>query len=409
MFGNQSDAIIRNLFSEACWAEEEARIKGAEIGRAFYENTVTIGALGKQFFPAKRFSGADLISLPIYSTVINKITNSMRNEIYYEKDAKIDALYSKYDLDNVMNIAMKNSLMTGSTSLWLEKSDDKLCINNWNPWYTFKLFSEDGKNVIGYMKRYVIDNQSLLSPLVKSGSNAIEYIEIVSSDNKWVIYQDGKPFYDENYNMPMMPVVWFDSIDMDDDNRYGIPFVDRFKNILIALNQLLTSSQRMMLCLPNTWYTTKDFQDSDNEISIRPDMINYVGSDKELAQTARELDLNEEKDFIEKYINSIYESSQLPPKEILSGAGKVESGIALSIIYSSFISLISSISTYGQRKEAELIKALYFMEYGRELKDFEVKWTNNILPKDRDADLLYYTTLFDKNIITADELKDKLI
>jgi hypothetical protein len=57
----------------------------------------------------------------------------MRNEIYYEKDAKIDALYSKYDLDNVMNIAMKNSLMTGSTSLWLEKSDDKLCINNWNP------------------------------------------------------------------------------------------------------------------------------------------------------------------------------------------------------------------------------------------------------------------------------------
>jgi hypothetical protein len=113
------------------------------------------------------------------------------------------------------------------------------------------LFSDDGRNVIGYVKRYIIDNDNLINPLVNISKFAIEYIEVVT-DTNWKIYKNGELIYNEDHGLNFEPVVWFDNIDKDEDERYGLPFVDRFKNLLVSINQLTTNSQRMMLTLVNT-------------------------------------------------------------------------------------------------------------------------------------------------------------
>jgi len=65
----------------------------------------------------------------------------------------------------------------------------------------------------------------------------------------------------------------------------------RFRKLLINLNQLISASHRQILATPTVWTTTKDFIDANNKLSIRPDVINYVGADRELQQTVRNLDL----------------------------------------------------------------------------------------------------------------------
>jgi glucose uptake protein GlcU len=102
-------------------------------------------------------------------------------------------------------------------------------------------------------------------------------------------------------------------------------------------------------------------------------MINYVGANSDLQQTSRKLDLAEEKHFINLYQDMIYEAAQLPPKSFLTGIGKVESGVALSIVYSQFKALIKSLENIYLTKEKELIKKLYYFEYGKELKDYNLE------------------------------------
>jgi hypothetical protein len=70
----------------------------------------------KKYYPEVRFSGADLIALPLYNTIINRITNSLRTQ-YTISDAKVDALYSKYNINNILMDSIKTSLITGSSSI----------------------------------------------------------------------------------------------------------------------------------------------------------------------------------------------------------------------------------------------------------------------------------------------------
>jgi len=411
-FKNKSEEIIESLISESQINQFEIRNYEATEGQRFYENTLTHGTCWKKYFPENRFSGPqDLIAIPITKEIISKISSSIRDYINFSSsdDIKVKEIYKKYNIDKIMSRCILNSLIIGNTSLWLSLNNKKeVSISEWKSWFILKKFGWDGKNIEGYIKNYVVDSDTILPANISENkkNNINEYIEYVNNIS-WTIWQNGKIIFDEVHGMPFIPVVWFNCIDMDEDERYGIPFYQRFRDLLIKLNQLVSTSHRQILALPTTWYTTKDFKDNAQLLQIRPDVINYVGSDKELAQTPRQLDLTWEQTFIDIYLNSIYQVSQLPPKEFLNGASKVESGVALKIVYSQFQQLLEDMTKEYHIIEEELIKKIYFIENEKELKEINIEYINAGIPVEDIVKFNLDKSLFDMGIVTLDELKSK--
>ena len=138
-------------------------------------------------------------------------------------------------------------------------------------------------------------------------------------------------------------------------------------------------------------------------------MMNYVGSDKEIAQTDRKVNLEPENSLIKLYNEQIYQAAQLPPKEFLEGAGKVESGIALKITYQQMIELLSDLTTIFDDYEEELVSKLYYYEYGKELKSIEIEYENTGIPSENNESLEF---MFDKQkmeagVMTEEEFKNR--
>ena len=144
-----------------------------------------------------------------------------------------------------------------------------------------------------------------------------------------------------------------------------------------------------------------------NPLDISPDYINFVGSDKDLSQTARQLDLTWESTFYDKYIAQIYDVAQMPPKEFLEGAGKVESGIALEIVYKQFNELVSDISRLFQDYEEELIKKIYFMETGQELNTIQISYSNSATPRNEAQEFERDKQLLEIGVYTLEEFTAK--
>jgi hypothetical protein len=410
MWFNKSQDIIGTMMDEAQWERETFRTAQAEEGNAFYNNTITSKMLNKRYYPPSRFSGTNpLISMPVTKEIINRIMGAFRSEVTGVDDKQIEELYKKYNINKLTNRLVKNSLVLGSTSLWL--TNPMLGINTtvteWKPWFTYKSFASDGNTVDGYIKHYVVDNRTILPPLnAKRGKGVDEYIEFVN-DTTWTIWKNDVIIYDEAHGLPFTPVVWYDSIDMDEDERYGKPFFLRFKNILIALNQLITNANRQTLALPTMWTTSKITEDGE-EIIIRPDIINYIGPDSELKQTTRNVDLSPEEGLIATYLDTIYSVSMLPPKEILSGVGKVEhSGVALKLLFKQFELLINDMTMYYIDKEVELVEKLYYFEYEKELKDFNINYLNDVTPDDKAVRFALDKQMLDAGLVSIEDLKVK--
>jgi len=144
-----------------------------------------------------------------------------------------------------------------------------------------------------------------------------------------------------------------------------------------------------------------------NPLDISPDYINCVGSDKDLSQTSRQLNLEWENTFIDKYTAAIYDVAQLPPKDFLQGAGKVESGIALEIVWRQFDELVSDLSRLFQDYEEELIQKIYFMEYGQELNNIDIMYYNSATPRNEAQEFDRDKQLLELGVYTLEEFTQK--
>ncbi|MHA1410270.1 MAG: hypothetical protein ACTSQY_08220 [Candidatus Odinarchaeia archaeon] len=140
---------------------------------------------------------------------------------------------------------------------------------------------------------------------------------------------------------------------------------------------------------------------------IRPDVINYIGADRELTQTKREVDLKPEETMMSLYLEHIHQVAQLPPKEFLEGAGKTESGVALQIVFKQFENLINDMSYYYKEKEIELVSKLYYFETGKELADFNLSYMNSVTPSDKKSRWDLDKAMYDTGVITLEELKGR--
>lgn len=406
-FNNKSEEIIQTLIGQSQQDQWEIRNSLAEEGQVFYDNTLTNHINWKKYFPENRFTNnTDLISLPITKQILSKIISSFRVSVDIETSEQkyILELYKKYKIDNIIKKNILNSLINGYSSIWLSRNNNNnINIDTWRAWFTTKQYDKTGRYTEGYIKNYISNDGIIQSPDIKKTKNTIEWIDYVN-DTTWTQWCNDKVVYAEPHGLPFIPVVWFNAIDEDEDDRYGIPFHMRFRKLLINLNQLYSASQRMLLTTPVVWTTTKDFVDNNNLLSIRPDIINYVGSDKELKQTTRELDLTFETLFCDKYLEQIYEVSQLPPKEFLEGSAKVESGVALKIVYHQFQCMLDDMAKTYSDKEEELVKKIYYIETGKELNNIEITYNNSGIPTDEKQQWELNKAKLDAGVITFDEL-----
>ena len=107
------------------------------------------------------------------------------------------------------------------------------------------------------------------------------------------------------------------------------------------------------------------------------------------------------------YTSAIYEVAQMPPKEFLQGAGKVESGVALEIVYKQFAELIEDLSRLFQDYEEDFIKKLYYIEYGTELQSIQIEYHNSATPKDTKADFERDIKLLELGVYTLEEFTER--
>ena len=396
-----SETIFERLLNGDI-SEERNRCSVQKEGEVFYKNTLTSDINWKKYFPWKRFrTNQDLIAMPLTKTIIERIVSALRDDITItsDRETRVKDMYTKYQLDTVIKKIIRNTLSLGQTSQWLKYVDDQVVIEDWKPWYVFQ--TEDG-----VIKYYAI-NKGAMIPAIEGDipKSADVFIEYVTRDN-WTIWQNGTIIWDEAHGLPYLPIQIWNNIDVS-HNKWGTPFSERFKNLLIKLNQLVSASHRQILALPTVWTTTKDFTDDMNPLDISPDYINFVGSDKDLSQTSRQLNLEWENTFIDKYTAAIYDVAQLPPKDFLQGAGKVESGIALEIVWRQFDELVSDLSRLFQDYEEELIQKIYFMEYGQELNSIQIEYYNSATPRNETLEFERDKQLLELGVYTLEEFTQK--
>jgi len=396
-----SETIFERLLDDDVTAERH-RCSIQREGEVFYNNTLTNDLNWKKYFPWKRFrTNQDIIGLPITKTIIEKIIAATRDSVTIESDnqTRIEEMYTKYNLDVLIKKIMRETLALGQITQWLKWDNDNVVIEQWKPWYVFS--TKDG-----VIKYYAVHKGTMIPAIdgdIPKGADV--FIEYVTSDT-WTIWQNGTIIWDETHGLPYLPIQIWNNIDLW-GNKWGQPFSERFKNLLIKLNQLVSASHRQILALPTVWTTTKDFTDDMNPLDISPDYINFVGSDKDLSQTTRQLDLTWESSFFDKYIAQIYDVAQMPPKEFLEGAGKVESGIALEIVYKQFNELVSDISRLFQDYEEELIKKIYFMETGQELNNIQISYSNSATPRNEAQEFERDKQLLEIGVYTLEEFTAK--
>ena len=382
-------------------ANEIYRFLDALEGEVYYKNLLTEDGFRAKYFSALFEDDDPVIAIPLTSSFIDRIISILRANVTItsdnpEVDKRLPELLEMWDYTDLMKGVQSRTLATGNNSVWLSVKDEaNIVLTPWESYYTSKLFN-DSNEVEGYAKHYIMNN-GVMEPNTSNdnrrlkGKNKFTITELVD-DTTWRKFRDDEIAYEEEHGFGFTPVTWFDSIDKSKE-KYGIPYVNRFKNLLNNLNNTYSEAQRAVLVFQNIWITNKDFQDPEKPISLNPRNIQFVGTEGKLEQSIKNLDLGEEWTLIGELKKEIQRAAQMPSDAFLDGLAKVESGVALKLQYTPLFELISLVENSFQEKEEELVYKAVSAQLDLEGKSKEfnisVDYNTNILPVDEAADFKF--------------------
>lgn len=409
--------VQRALEAGASYSEE-FRITDSHEGWICYKNMVDTPAYRKKFFPYSR-PADPIVAEPVTSSIINRLVATSRAGATYRCETHqelLDEIIAYMDFTTLSDTALTRVLATGSQLFWLSIAEPgKVVVDLVQPFYSYKAMDENF-DTIGYVQSYNADNTTTIAPVDKMNrSSAFEIVKYVDAESvsKW---KNGRLIYSEPHNLPFIPAIWCDSIDKDEDGIYGIPFVNRFKSMLMQLNATLSQKQKALVFLQNVWIARTDFVPGadDTPLEISPDVINFVSSNGSLEQVVRNLNLTEESAQIEYLKRAIYRAAQVPQDDDLSSKGKIESGVALKILYSQLEEVVSRIRRSYKRAEEDLLEKVirtHMMSLGMgdpgEDLVVSVEYEIAVTPEDVQAGLTMDLTLLQNKLVTREALVRK--
>lgn len=397
---------------------EDYRAEQAWEGYLLYKNLIDTPAYRKKFFPYSKAQDP-VIAEPIPSSIINRLTSALRKGTTYsatingvDATEELHAIIKQTHWEDITLDALTKTLATGSQLFWLGVDDlSKVSINTIQPYYSGKIFNE-AQRLQGYYQAYSTDTRTMLDPIdIFTGNEAQSVVKYVD-ETVYIKWINGARVIYQAHNLPFIPAVWADNIDYDEDGTYGVPYVNRFKTMLMHLNATLSQKQKSLIFLQNIWIAKTDLADSkDGELVLTPDIINYVGPDGDLSQAVRNLDLTEETNQINYLKRAIYKAAQVPMDDDLSTQGKVESGVALRILYAQLEEVIGRLRHMWSCTEEDVLTKAFRMQRladGRtDPKDslhVEVVYDTEIVPEDLQHKLDIELRLLENGLIRKETL-----
>lgn len=409
---------VREALEVGASFSSDYRLEEAWDGYLLYRNLVDSPAYRKKFFPYSK-PHDPIIAEPICSAIIDRLVATARGGVTYRSETHQDVLeeilnYTSFN--TLSDTALTRVLATGGQLFWITiDQPGRVVVDLVQSYYAGKVLDENF-DTTAYYQSYNADNTTSIVPVDKlhrtSSFEIVKYVD-ETTYSKW---KNGKLIYSDEHNLPFIPAVWADNIDMDEDGIYGIPFINRFKNLVLQLNATLSQKQKSLVYLQNVWVARTDFvpDSNDEPLTLSPDVINYVSTGGSLEQVIRNLNLTEESNQIEYLKRAIYRAAQVPQDDDLSSKGKVESGVALKILYSQLEEVVSRIRRTYKAYEEDLLQkmirthmlSLGLSDPGEDLK-VEVEYKKSITPEDVQAGLSMDLTLLQNGLVTREALVRK--
>lgn len=380
-----------------------ARQEG-QIGKVFYQNLLATPTYTKIYFPAtagetdSEYIRRPKIAVPISSSIIDRITNILMQGAVIttssdESQQRMDKIATDLNLAEFLRDMITNAIVTGNNLSLIRIVENEMKLENWDgPWVWMK----DG--LVGY--EYTTRN-SLMVPVLSSD---------VKEDNRTVVIIDDLMFGNVKHNLPFNPSTLVKNIDKYDDGVWGKSFVMRFNDMVVEYNHIVSQISKAIKVLQNVWITNRDVDNPENPIRLSPDRINFLGQEGTLEQAIRQLNLTEEREYLNILEHQISRASQVPAELAgLKDVGKLPSGVALQILLQPLVELT-------ERMKNVFVPALEDFSYKVLATDYiidgqniptglevDVHTNDAILPEDRNQQIAEIVTLKKEGLITPEQ------
>lgn len=398
---------------------QEYRVEESWIGWILYKNLVDSPQYRSTFYPYSK-AGDPIVAEPITSSIIDRLVSALRKGTDYSaqvngQDAtqELQTLLTQLNWDRLNVDALTKTLATGGQLFWLSLTPSNLVsVSPVQPYYAGKVFNPH-EEIQAYYQSYSADTRTMLTPIDSYSKNNAQTIMRYVDDTSYIKWVNGQKVVDQAHNLPFIPAVWADNIDMDENGTYGVPYSNRFKSLLLHLNATLSQKQKALVFLQNIWVAKTDRVPTNDgeELVLRPDVINYISPDGSLEQAIRNLDLSEESNQIQYIKKAIYKSAQVPNETDLSSQGKLESGVALRILYAQLEEVVTRLRNMWRSTETQVLsKAFRMQRLANGQSDpgdgltIEVKYDQEIIPQDEQHRLDIDLRLLENNLITRESL-----
>lgn len=336
-----------------------AREEGQK-GRVFYQNLLASPEYTRKYFPIttgetdSEYLRRPKISIPISSSIVDRITNILfQGAVITSTQAaqeRLDELIIDLNLMEFIRDMITNTIVTGQNLALLRAIDGKdnmqvVSLENWDgPWIWLK------GSLSGY--EYTM-RDNLMVPVLSSDVK-----------NSTVVLVDDMMFGNIKHNLPFTPSVLTKNIDKYDDGVWGKSYIARFSDMVVEYNQIVSQISKSIKVLQNIWTTNRDVDNPDNPIRLSPDRINFLGETGVLQQAVRNLDLNEEREYLNILEHQISRTSQVPAELAgLKDAGKLPSGIALQILLQPLVEITERYRNIFIPAIEDLCYKVLYMDY----------------------------------------------
>lgn len=307
----------------------------------------------------------------------------------------------------------------------------------WFPWFVEPIVYEENVTEIIGAAKVIMMNGNKATPLLtySVGQQRKEITELYLSPRydkdtgkklsngtyrKWenskpVKFKDSDKWWNENL-YGCTPPVFYCSPDTDETQYLGSGFPLRFRQMAIKHSQTISNAIQACEMLPVIWGIEGDIGKLKN-FPIRTNRLVQLPTGGKLMQTERNLDLEEEwraADNLERFI-SLVASVPANVWDTLGSAGKVESGVALKILYQPLLDIIRTVRSHYAYAEKErmtkTVKMWNTLNPNRRIAlekiRPEVKFKEDILPKNEQEEIASDILKLSNGIVTLTDLVKK--
>jgi len=389
-----------------------AREEG-QIGKVFYDNLLAQPDYVRKYFPPtsgesdSEYTRRPKVAIPIASSIVDRIINillqgSVITTSSEESQERLDSLIVDLNMNEFVRDMITNTIVTGN-NLALIRVDSTneeipLVLENWDgPWVWMK------GALSGY--EYTM-RDGMMVPVLSDD---------IKDDQRTVVIVDNVQFGDIQHNLPFSPSVLTRNIDKYDDGVWGKSYIMRFNDMVVEYNHIVSQISKSIKVLQNIWVTNRDVDNPENPIRLSPDRINFLGDGGTLEQSVRNMNLTEEREYLNILEHQISRTSQVPAELAgLKDAGKLPSGIALSILMQPLIELTERYRDIFRPSVEDLAyKVLatdYILEGSTIPTDLEVELQTDdaIFPEDRTNRINEIVTLKKEGLLNVEQAQTLL-